>query len=161
MHPLYTGPIYITAYILAITTSLWSLSKEKEILNKGRKLNNDEIKIALKLGIQYPNKVRIMEVEKITYPFTKIFKYLSHFTNISISDPIGLTLGYGIFIEENCAKNSLLVAHELVHVQQYETYKGHLPFLQEYIYQCIINGYVNAPLEIEANEKARRISINL
>jgi hypothetical protein len=60
---------------------------------------------------------------------------------------IGLTLRYGIFIRADCWGERRLVVHELVHTLQYERLGGFMPFLQQYLHECITIGYPAAPME--------------
>jgi hypothetical protein len=69
------------------------------------------------------------------------------------ADTGGLTAGYGVIVRLDCAKNLRLLAHESVHVAQYERL-GRERFLQEYIQQIAAHGYLNAPFEQEAEAKA-------
>ena len=69
----------------------------------------------------------------------------------------GLTLGYGIFIRSDCWGDRLLVVHELVHVAQYESFGGILPFLHRYLFECLTVGYSAALLEQEAIAVAARV----
>ena len=48
------------------------------------------------------------------------------------------------------------MAHELVHVMQYERLGGVRPFLRAYVYECLRFGYAAAPLELEAVEVGSR-----
>ena len=63
----------------------------------------------------------------------------------------------------DCADNLRLLAHEFVHVAQYERL-GREGFLQEYIQQIAAHGYPDPPFELEAirsvsNEQVARISV--
>jgi hypothetical protein len=60
---------------------------------------------------------------------------------------------YGVIVRLDCANNLRLLPHEFVHVAQYERL-GREGFLQEYIQQIAAHGYLNAPLELEAEAKA-------
>ena len=64
-------------------------------------------------------------------------------------------MGYGVIVRRDCANNLRLLAHEFVHVAQYERL-GREGFLQEYIQQIAAYGYLNAPFEQEAEAKAIR-----
>jgi hypothetical protein len=57
----------------------------------------------------------------------------------------------GVIVRLDCTRNLRVLAHEFVHVAQYEL--GRERFLQEYIQQIAAHGYLNAPFELEA-EKA-------
>jgi hypothetical protein len=69
------------------------------------------------------------------------------------ADTAGLTAGHGIIVRLDCTKNLRLLAHEFVHVAQYERL-GKVGFLQEYIQQIAAHGYPDAPFELEAEAKA-------
>jgi len=50
-----------------------------------------------------------------------------------------------------------LVVHELAHTAQRERLGRVLPFLQQYLRECVTLGYPAAPLEQEAIKAAQRI----
>ena len=61
-----------------------------------------------------------------------------------------MTFGHGILLK-NGAVDRRLVAHELVHVMQYERFGGIEAFLKEYVQEVVIDpGYLHGPLEQEA-----------
>jgi hypothetical protein len=60
---------------------------------------------------------------------------------------------YGVIVRLDCADNLRLLAHEFVHVAQYERL-GREEFLQEYIQQIAAHGYLSAPFELDAEAKA-------
>ena len=70
-----------------------------------------------------------------------------------IADTGGLTAGYGVIVRLDCTRNLELLAHEFVHVAQYERL-GREGFLQEYIQQIAAHAYADAPFELEAEAKA-------
>jgi len=70
----------------------------------------------------------------------------------------GLTLKYGVFFRWDCWRDRSLIAHELVHTTQYERLGGILPFLRQYLFECLTIGYANAPMELEAAEVARKVT---
>jgi hypothetical protein len=61
--------------------------------------------------------------------------------------------GYGVTVRRDCANNLRLLAHEFVHVAQYERL-GREGFLQQYIQQIAAHGYLDAPFELEAEAKS-------
>jgi len=77
--------------------------------------------------------------------------------NFITAAPRGLALDYGIFIRADHWRDRQLIAHELAHTAQYQRLGGILPFLQNYLGQCAILGYEQAPLELEAIAAADRI----
>jgi hypothetical protein len=58
---------------------------------------------------------------------------------------------FGIWIAENERNNEALLAHELVHWQQFQA-QGLLPFYWNYWQQIQQFGYDDAPMEIEARK---------
>jgi hypothetical protein len=69
------------------------------------------------------------------------------------ADTGGLSAVHGVIVRLDCTKNLRLLAHEFVHVAQYERL-GREGFLQEYIQQIAAHGYLDAPFELEAEAKA-------
>jgi hypothetical protein len=69
------------------------------------------------------------------------------------ADTSGLTAWHGVIVRLDCRRNLRLLAHEFVHVAQYERL-GREGFLQEYIQQIAAHGYPDAPFELEAEAKA-------
>jgi hypothetical protein len=62
----------------------------------------------------------------------------------------GMTIGHGIFVLQDCLQNPNLIAHELMHVAQYERHGSLLAFLQQYLSEVNEYGYPAAPMEHEA-----------
>ena len=143
--------IFLLTPFIYITT-IWTLLKEKKVLKTGRSLNSKEKEIGEILKINDLTKIRILAASEITHPLSWVFSFLSLFTKSILSAPVGLTLGNAILVEKKHETNLHLIAHELVHVKQYEDLGGHIPFLKKYIYQCLKYGYKNSPLEMEAEE---------
>ena len=71
-------------------------------------------------------------------------------------DSVGMALRYGIFIREDYGRKRDIVAHELVHTAQCERMGWEL-FLRQYLTECLLSGYPQAPLEQEAVNKGRQI----
>lgn len=127
---------------------------EWKIQRNGRSLNPTERMIANKMNIDEIEKIRVLEVSEITYPLHPIFRLVAKFSQSIFLAPAGMTFKSGILIDEKYRMNLSLIAHELVHVKQYQAYGGHFSFLKEYVHQCLKHGYTGCPLELEANEWA-------
>ena len=80
-------------------------------------------------------------------------KRLAKEAGLLTADTGGLTAGYGVIVRLDCTRNVQLLAHEFVHVAQYERL-GREGFLQEYIQQIAAHGYTDALFELEAEAKA-------
>ena len=86
------------------------------------------------IGVQYPEQVRVLRVAQIPRPAHARIRELAERVNLLSEHTAGLTAGYGILLRTDYAADHGLIAHELVHVAQYEAL-GIDGFLQEYIRQ--------------------------
>jgi hypothetical protein len=135
----------------------WAIEQEQRILRDGVSLSRLEILDARSVGVQYPEPVRLLAVETIPRPENTILKAACHALDFLTPATRGLTLQRGIFIRSDCWRNRRLIAHELVHVAQYERLGGMLPFLRQYLLECVTLGYPEAPLEQEALSVTQRL----
>ena len=128
----------------------WAMEQQEKILRDGVVLSAEEIADAHAIGIQSPDRIRLLQVEKIPRPFQPQLKAACDATDFLTPATRGLTLGYGIFIRSDWWEDRSLIVHELAHVAQYERLGGILPFLHRYLYECLtIIGYSATPLEQE------------
>ena len=128
----------------------WISCLEKEAQESGRALTPIEFNLAQRVGVAHPEEVRVLSVPRIPLPSHPRVKQLARRTGLLNADTGGLTVGYGVIVRRDCANNLRLLAHEFVHVAQYERL-GKVGFLQEYIQQIAAHGYPNAPFELEAD----------
>lgn len=135
----------------------WASEQEARILRDGIPLSAQQIADAKRAGVAQPERVRLLEVDAIPAPAHPILRAACSAIKFLTSTPRGLTLNYGIFVRRDSAQDRLLLLHELAHISQYERLGGMLPFLRKYIFECFTLGYHRAPLELEANEVARRV----
>lgn len=135
----------------------WAEEQEAFILENGRPLSEQGLQDARTVGVARPEKVRLLKVPSIPIPDHPLLIRAGQATGLISPHSAGLTVGYGIFIREDCWDSRRLVAHECVHTSQYERYGSIEAFLTEYLSQCIELGYLDAPLEQEALEKENRI----
>lgn len=135
----------------------WAAEQERRVLCEGVCLSPAELTDAKKIGVQNPERVRLLRVETIPVPAHPMLRAAAASINFLTAAPRGLALDYGIFIRADHWRQRELIAHELVHTAQYRRLGGILPFLQTYIFQCATVGYQNAPLELEAIKTAARI----
>jgi hypothetical protein len=68
----------------------------------------------------------------------------------------GIALGRGIYIRKACADSVLLIAHELVHIRQYQQVGSIWSFMREYVFQCLSSSYYTAPWEVEARRDSEK-----
>jgi hypothetical protein len=133
----------------------WISYLEKQAQESGRALTAIEFNLAQTVGVAHPEQVRILSVRRIPLPSHPRVKQLARRVGLLYADTGGLTAGYGVIVRLDCTRNLRLLAHEFVHVAQYERL-GREGFLQEYIQQIAAHGYLNAPFEPEAEAKAVR-----
>jgi len=131
----------------------WISSLEKQAQESGRALTPIEFNLAQNVGVAHPEEVRILSIRRIPLPAHPRIKQLARQVGLLNADTASLTAGHGIIVRLDCTKNLRLLAHEFVHVAQYERL-GREGFLQEYIQQIAAHGYLNAPFELEPEAKA-------
>jgi hypothetical protein len=124
------------------------LSTEENALAHGRPLTADEIALARSVGVAAPGRVRILEESSMPGMDEPALAILIRKLGAYNPRQWGLTARYGIVFKTHPAKP--LLAHELRHVAQYEQL-GVDGFARRYLTELLVVGYVNAPLENEAN----------
>ena len=137
---------------------IWTQQKEQEILKDGIHLTNIQIEDAIKLSVKSPEKIRLLYVDQIPSPDDPELKLANQLLKLITPETNGLTCRYGIFIKKDIWNHRATVAHELVHVSQYERFGSIHEFLNLYIPECINFGYPNCPLEKEARIKTKLIT---
>jgi hypothetical protein len=129
----------------------WVRRQESIILKAGVPLSLRQINLATRLGILYPERIRLQAVSQVP-PVNWLFRLAGEKLGIVSGQTIGMALRYGIFIREEHWGDRRLLAHELAHVAQYERLGGFHGFLKQYLHECINPGYPLGDLELEANE---------
>ncbi len=144
----------LAAVILTPPVHHWIQRQEERIRREGRPLTRAEFASARNIGLKDSGRVRILVVAHIPLPAGWLLKGIARFSRVALADPVALTAGHGIFLCSAVAADPVVVRHELVHVHQYERL-GRRAFLQQYIRDCLVDGYRDSALEKEA----RRLSI--
>jgi hypothetical protein len=124
--------------------------REATILEAGEPLAGNEFDAAVLMGVRYPEKIRILNVESIPMPKMPMLNLAARLTGLMSGDTAGMALRYGIYVRRAYSGNIHLIAHECVHTAQYERLGGFTPFLRQYLAECLEVGYLNSPLEREA-----------
>jgi hypothetical protein len=106
--------------------------------------------IARRAGVSQPEAVRILAVPEIPLPEEADLREAAVAFGLITPGTAGLTIGYGIFVRQDCLKDPKLIAHELMHVAQYERLRSIPAFLQQYLSEVNQYGYPAAPMEQEA-----------
>jgi len=132
----------------------FSLKSEAYALQHGRKLTINEVKYAKSIGIQYPEKVRVLFTENFPVPQNK--EVLKGFKDLGFDSILvaGVTYGYGIFIKPYwLVSKEYVLAHELIHVRQVEQAKNFKIQIRNYLIQAFSYEYFEMPYENEAYQE--------
>jgi hypothetical protein len=136
---------------LAVT---WAQAQERRILESGIALTAAQASDAHAMGVAHPERVRLLPVVAISRPEHPLLRAAAETAHIINPFTRGLTLRYGIYLRADEASDRFLIAHELAHTAQYERLGGFLPFLRQYLHECLTIGYYASPMEHEAIQKA-------
>ena len=139
----------------------WASEQEQLILEQGVVLTPEELNDAVAVGVHAADKVRLLPVSVIPRPSRPQLRAACDAIKFLTEATRGLTMGYGILVREDCWRDRILIAHELVHVAQYERLGGIEPFLRQYLSECLTVGYENSPLEQEAERTAAQLVLGV
>lgn len=142
---------------LLILASAWVEEQEKNILKDGIPLTPDQQIDAFHIGVKEIPKVRLVKVGQIPLPKQPELRAAIAEAGLIGSNTIGIAFRWGIYIRDDYWGNRNLVVHELTHTSQYERYGGIEPFLKDYLQECLLEGYPNGPLELEAKKMEEKI----
>ena len=128
---------------------------EAEVLASGRALDADELALARSLGVAAPEKVRIEVREAFPMPSDQRLVQAARDYGLIFGSPeeAGRTQGHAILVKPAFASSRATLAHELVHVAQFERMGGITPYAREYLIELLVVGYQRAPLEQEASTR--------
>jgi hypothetical protein len=150
-------PFELTNFELLLPRAVeWARQQEDLILEQGVPLNAWEQQVSQRLGVLHPDKVRLLQVAQVPMPEEIDLRAAASTAGLVAGDSAGMALRYGIFIREDFWREREIIAHELVHTAQCER-MGWEPFLRQYLTECLLSGYPQAPLEQEAINKGRQI----
>ena len=135
----------------------WIEAQERKILAEGSALDETGMADAGQIGVQHPERVRLLRVARVPMPGGAWIARLGKWFGAPGEHTAGLTARYGVFIRADVWGDRRLIAHELVHTAQYERLGGVRPFLRQYLTECLTTGYAGAGMELEAMEGAARI----
>ncbi|TFE72957.1 hypothetical protein [Methylacidiphilum caldifontis] len=127
----------------------WGEEKAKDVIARGRELLPAELLIARRVGVQYPERIRLLLTKQIPFPEDPQLAEVARRLGLFFTEMNGLTLGYAIIVRQGCLSSRLL-SHECRHVYQYEQAGGIANFLKEYLQSVVQFGYYNSPFEQDA-----------
>ena len=122
--------------------------QEEHAMRVGRPLAPDEMIAAQKLGVDHPEKVRVL--------VTRNIPEMGGGPAVSMRMVGGLTTGYGIYLRPRFAKGDAVLFHELVHVAQFEAL-GREGMVRRYLTETHALPGNLIPLEREAIEKSEAL----
>ena len=132
----------------------WIARLERRILAEGLPLDAAQLADARALGVARPERVRVLCLPTVPLPENRLVRALGLRAGLLSAQTLGMAAQRGIFLRKPHGQSRHVLAHELVHVRQYERLGGLRPFLRQYLYECLALGYHQAPLEWEASEAA-------
>lgn len=135
----------------------WAEEQEKFILANGVPLNEEQRRDAYIIGVDKIDKVRLLKMEQIPAPEIAELKEAVGQTGFLAPRTLGVSFRYGIYIRADHWNNRSLLVHELTHTMQYEVLGGFMPFLEQYVHECLIAGYQNSSLELEARSVEKEL----
>lgn len=137
--------------------AVWVRRQEEKATRTGQPLDLSELEAARAVGVRHPERIRLRLVPEIAGPLHFIFR--KFYASRAFFGPglRGITYRYGIVLRQDCYPDLHLVAHECVHVAQYEKLGGLSAFLRPYFRECLLDGYPGGPLEQEAIDRSSRL----
>lgn len=132
----------------------WAEFEASRGLGIGRPLQEREREFARKVGVMYPDKIRLIAVEKLPMPTDPPLRAAAEQTGFLDPRMVGLTLGYSVFVC-NGHETPRLLSHEFRHVYQYERAGSIAAFLRHYLLQIVEHGYASTTFEIDAQAHER------
>jgi len=131
----------------------WAMATDNKGLKIGIALNEKEILLAKEIGIEFPEKVRIIYVDEVPFPSEN-----EQLKQMGLSlgligegiDNQAQVFGYSVYVRKGLNFTFSMLAHELVHVMQVEREGSFGSLVRQYFTEVATYGYANAPLEVEA-----------
>ncbi len=135
----------------------WAAEQEQFILENGTPLTAAQMLDADLACVAHPERIRLLAVKHMPLPAHPILQAAAEAIKLITPQTAGLALRYGMFIRLDYWGQRRLLVHEFAHTAQYERLGGLCPFLECYLYECLVIGYNSAPMEREAIAVADRI----
>ena len=127
----------------------WAQSEAAAGLKTGTPLSKTGTKLAKSVGVQYPERIRVVEAAALPFPSDPELAFAAIRAGLLGPGTAGLTLGYAVFLLAGHSSNRLM-SHECRHIYQYEAAGSISEFLPLYFQQIVSYGYERAPFEIDA-----------
>jgi hypothetical protein len=139
---------------------LWVRHLQARILREGMPLTPPQRQLAAAVGVEAAQRVRIVVAPAIPMPLPVWARSAAQRAGWIAPHIVGMTLGHGIVLREDCRDDAGVLAHELAHVKQVERFGGIAGFLRRYLRECVWPGYPHGVLEREARAAERQGSMH-
>jgi hypothetical protein len=123
----------------------WAEEQESLILEQRVALTEARIADARGIGVAAPERVRLLQVEKIPLTEHPGLHVVGEAMRLLSPETAGLTLYYGILIRTPLWGARDLAIRELVHVCQYEQFGGFAQFLRQCLLGCVTQWIIARP----------------
>lgn len=130
----------------------WASDTEVAGLSMGEVLDEKQLVIAKEIGIKNPEKVRLVYVDEVPFPYENVVLKVVGEALGFIGEGIvnnAQVFGYSIYIRKGYQLTTPNLAHELIHVLQIERSSLEQVITQHFA-DLVEYGYENSPLEVEA-----------
>jgi len=127
----------------------WAEEQSHFVQLHGEPLDDAGLDLARKVGVQAPERIRVIIVDALPLPANPALKAAARSTGLLGPQTAGLTLGYSIFVVGGFL-SPRLISHECRHVYQYEQLGSIAAFLPVYLRQIVSAGCVESPFEQDA-----------
>jgi hypothetical protein len=130
----------------------YSETLQRRILAEGRPLTEEERELARRAGIKDIDRVRILLLDAVPLPENEELRQrLAEIGFLQlIGQARGTAKGYGVILTQSGQRRRTDLAHELIHVAQYERLGGIAAAMAYHLPDLIANGYRRSTLEDEA-----------
>lgn len=128
----------------------WAEAQSDNAARVGRTLSEPFLSIAQRVGVAFPERIRILDVPRLPMPEDPQLQQAAVATGLLGPGMVGLTLGYAVLVCSGYGQDIRLLSHEFRHVYQYEQAGSIAAFLPAYLQQIVTVGYNNAPFEVDA-----------
>ncbi|WP_372770923.1 hypothetical protein [Pseudoalteromonas sp.] len=140
----------------------WAHKIDSNGLKVGVPLEEQQLLLATKIGIQNPHKVKIVYVDEVPFPYENFALNILGKALGFVGEGIvnnAQVFGYSIYVRKGYELDTPKLAHELVHVLQIER-SNLAAVITQHFSDMAKYGYENAPLEVEAFKANQKYSGN-
>lgn len=141
----------------------WAITTDQEGIKIGIPLDQEELLLAKEIGVKFPEKVRVIYVDEVPYPYENEQLKKMGLSLGFIGDSIineAQVFGYSIYVRKDLKFTFSKLAHELVHVMQIERTGSFSLYSLQYLTDLAEYGYSKAPLEVEAFKANKKYGAN-